>query len=70
VGNSFSSFTVFIVLFQMPSYISQVLHMEIMVNGWLSGLPHIGNNPQIFVSFVILFFFSTIHVCGYLVVFS
>jgi ACS family sodium-dependent inorganic phosphate cotransporter len=70
VGNSFSSFTVFIALFQMPSYISQVLHMDIMVNGWLSGLPHIGNKSQIFVSFVILFFFSKIHVCGYLVVFS
>ncbi|KAJ3634275.1 hypothetical protein MTP99_011170 [Tenebrio molitor] len=42
MGNVLFCFTTYLALYQLPSYISQVLHLNIEQNGWLSSLPHFG----------------------------
>jgi ACS family sodium-dependent inorganic phosphate cotransporter len=43
VGNVIFAFTTYLALYQVPGFISQVLHLNIKQNGWLSSLPHLGN---------------------------
>ncbi|KAJ3616987.1 hypothetical protein MTP99_013150 [Tenebrio molitor] len=42
MGNVMFCFTTYLALYQLPSYISQVLHLNVKQNGWLSSLPYLG----------------------------
>lgn len=55
-ANTFAIFSFFIVLNQLPTYMSQVLHFNITQNGWFSSLPYLGKSTLFFLFYITSFF--------------
>jgi ACS family sodium-dependent inorganic phosphate cotransporter len=63
MGNVMFCFTTYLALYQLPSYISQVLHLNVKQNGWLSSLPYLGNCCKNSINFDLISYFVR-KICG------